>query len=346
MDRVPGIIERGVPGVKWISFLDQNGKRRKQKAGSFAAALEMLALVKAQVKSGKYVPPREERVWTFKRLADDAIKKKAIRLAALTIATDKIRLGKLHERIGHIRYDRLTPEKIDEVLGQLKASGLKDSTCNRYRSFISSVFTHGIAIGRCASNPCAKVKRFREMAGRTRFLKDDEEAKLKRELTDEQEAEVLLAMHTGMRRGEQWGLKWCDVDMEPDGKTGRAHVIGKTGPRDVRINKDAMLALLRLKEISGDQERVIPAANKAKAAQRDWRTWFAAACKRSGVRGFVWHDLRHTFASRLVMNGADLVAVMEFMGHSDLKMTQRYAHLSRDHKARMIEKTAAPKARR
>jgi integrase len=339
-----GVIERGgVKGIWWISFLDQNGVRRKEKIGMHEAAAEMLRIRRAEVKSGRYVPKREERVWSFKRLADDAIKKKAIRLAALTISTDTSRLGRLYERIGQIRYDRFTKERIDAVLGELKAAGRKDSTCNRYRSFISSVYTHAIDTGRMATNPCAKVKRFPEKIGRTRFLSDEEEKRLKRELTDEQEAEVLLAMHTGMRRGEQWGLKWCDVNLDSD--PGLAHVTGKTGPRDVRINKEAMLALLRLKEISGDQERVIPAANKEKAAQRDWRTWFGTACKRAGVRGFVWHDLRHTFASRLVMNGADLVAVKDFMGHSDIKMTMRYAHLSKDHKARMIEKTAAPKAR-
>jgi integrase len=156
---------------------------------------------------------------------------------------------------------------------------------------------------------------------------------------------VLLAMHSGMRRGEQWGLKWRDVDLDSDGKYGIAHVTGKTGPRDVRINKDAMLALLRLKEISGEKERVIPAANAKKSAQRDWRTFFQSACKRAGVRGFVWHDLRHTFASRLVMNGVDIPTVMDFMGHKDIKMTMRYAHLSKDHKARMVEKTASPKPR-
>lgn len=346
MDKVPGIIERGGSGVKWISFLDQNGKRHKEKVGTFSAALEMLNLRRTQVRSGKYVPPREERVWSFKRLADDAIRKKAIRLAALTISTDKIRLGKLHQRIGHIRYDRLTPEKIDTVLGALKASGLKDSTCNRYRSFISSVFTHAVNTGRCAANPCEKVERFKEPVGRVRWLKEEEETKLRLEFSDEQEAEFLLAIHSGMRRGEQWGCRWRDVDLDSDGKSGRANVNGKTGPRVVRINKEAHAALLQLKEISGQDERVIPAANRKKPAKRDWRTWFASACKRAGVRGFVWHDLRHTFASRLVMNGVDIPTVMELMGHKDIKMTMRYAHLSKDHKARMAEKTSAPKVRR
>lgn len=345
MERVPGIIERGgVKGIWWISFLDQDGVRHKEKIGMHDAALEMLRIRHAEVKSGRYVPKREERVWTFRRLADDAIKKKAIRLAALTIATDKTRLGQLCRRIGDLRYDRFTPERIDAVLGELKASGLKNSTCNRYRSFISSVFSHAVSTGRMATNPCAKVKRFPERAGRTLFLSEEDEKKLKLELTDEQEAEVLLAMHTGMRRGEQWGLKWSDVDLDSD--PGWAHVTGKTGPGDVRINKEAMLALLRLKTICGDQERVIPAANKEKASQRDWRTWFGSACKKAGIRRFVWHDLRHTFASRLVMAGVPLPTVMEFMRHSDIKMTMRYAHLSKDHRTRMIEKTSAQKARR
>ena len=76
---------------------------------------------------------------------------------------------------------------------------------------------------------------------------------------------------------------------------------------------------------------------------RDWREWFEDAVETAKIPDFRFHDLRHTFASRLVMAGVDLRTVMELMGHSDISMTMRYAHLAPAHKQdavnRLVEKS-------
>ena len=72
----------------------------------------------------------------------------------------------------------------------------------------------------------------------------------------------------------------------------------------------------------------------------NFRKAFETACRKAGIENFRFHDLRHCFASYMVMSGEDILTVKELLGHRDLKMTQRYSHLSKDHKRRAVEKLA------
>ncbi len=76
-------------------------------------------------------------------------------------------------------------------------------------------------------------------------------------------------------------------------------------------------------------------------AYRDVRVGFRAALKRAKIENFRFHDLRHTFASRLLMRGVDLKTVQELLGHKDMRMTLRYAHLSADHKRAAVERLSS-----
>ena len=88
--------------------------------------------------------------------------------------------------------------------------------------------------------------------------------------------------------------------------------------------------------MSGDKTLVIPDANSG--AARDLRQWFRIACNEARVKDFRLHDLRHTFASRLVMAGADIRAVQELLGHASIVMTMKYSHLSSEHRQRAVSK--------
>lgn len=334
MAKIPGVFERPPnSGIHWVSYTDTVGMRRREKAGKLSAALDLLAARRLQVKKGEYIPPRQARAWTFKKVAEETIQRKALRLAALTIETDKIRLGKLIPLIGAVRFDRLTPERIEKVLAQLKEGGLSNSTLNRYRSFISSVFSHALKTNLVSMNPVARVGRYKENDSRLRWLRPDEETKLRRELIeDAHEWEFDLALHTGIRRGEQFMLRWKDVDLD----RGNLTVKGKTGRRHIVANDTAIAALKKLHGISGETEFVCPDNDGSR--QRDWRRWFHDAVKSAAIQNFHWHDLRHTFASRLVMAGVDIRTVQELLGHKSIVQTMRYAHLSSDHRKEAVAK--------
>jgi site-specific recombinase XerD len=342
MEKIRGIFERPAgSGVYWISYFDAEGKRRREKAGKLSAALDLLAERRLQVKKGEYIPPRQTRSWTFRQLAEQAIKRKSLRLTSSTVSTDTGRLGKLLPHIGSMRFDRIMPEKIEQVLAALKESGLTDSTLNRYRTFMSSVFSYAVKIGLMSANPVARVGRYKENDSRLRWLQDEEEERVRKAfVADSHEWEFDLALHTGMRRGEQFWLRWKDVDLE----RGNLTVKGKTGRRHLMANETAIRALRKLHVLSGEKEFVCP--DNDGTAKRDWRTWLFDAVKEAGVEDFHWHDLRHTFASRLVMKGVDIRTVQELLGHKSIVQTMKYAHLAQDHRrvavAKMNVEAAVP----
>lgn len=333
MAKIPGIFERPPrSGTWWVSYIDADGDRHREKAGRRTQAMDLVARRRMEVRDGRFIPPTKGARLTFRELGIAALAQKKMRLAPLSYITDCRRLQKLLPYIGNVPADRLTPDRIDETLAQLLRSPVSKSTANRYHSLISSIFKLAVSAGRIAVNPASKVKRYRENESRLRWMTDKEEATVREYLTKEHAAEFNLALHTGMRRGEQYGLKWKDVDLE----RGILTVRGKTGRRHVIANSTAIAALRVLQKYTGDSEFV--STSHDGTPQRDWRRWFERALKKAGIKDFRFHDIRHTFASRLVMRGVDIRTVQELLGHKSIVITMRYSHLSPDHRQAAVEK--------
>jgi integrase len=175
--------------------------------------------------------------------------------------------------------------------------------------------------------------------GRLRYLDTDEIGRLLDACRQSRNrvlaAVVVLALHTGMRKGEILGLEWERVDLS----SARIRLLQtKSGePRGVPINRAVYDVLIALEpDPVRRQGRCFPAGNDRRGSQI--RTAFEAALVRAGITGFRFHDLRHTAASHLVMRGASLKDVQEILGHSDLRMTNRYAHLSPAHLRGAVER--------
>ena len=138
---------------------------------------------------------------------------------------------------------------------------------------------------------------------------------------------VVLALHTRMRKGEILGLEWERVDLSTARITLFQTKSGK--PRGIPIGRAVSEALIALEpDAERRRGRLFPSGNDRRGSQI--RTAFEAALTRAGIVACRFHDLRHTAASHLVMRGASLQDVKEVLGHSDLRMTLRYAHLSPD----------------
>jgi integrase len=234
----------------------------------------------------------------------------------------------------------ITPQEIERKLNALAEEGLKPATINRYRALLSLVFSLAVRNRKMASNPVRQVKRRKENNERVRFLDEAEESILRgniRELCPECEAEFDLALHTGMRRGEQYRLRWQDVDLKNDILTIARSKHGEA--RRIQVNSVARRALLKLREQSDGVGYICPGFQGPRS--RDWRRWFEDVVAAARIANLHWHDLRHTFASRLVMAGVPLRAVQVLLGHRRIETTLRYSHLAEGHLREAVERLTA-----
>jgi integrase len=142
---------------------------------------------------------------------------------------------------------------------------------------------------------------------------------------------VETAILTGMRRGEILSLKWDQI-------RGGFIYLEKTKTNESRQIpvSDALEALFKdIRQKDGLRyEHVF--TFRGKPIERDLHVGFNAAVKRAGLVGFRFHDLRHTFASQMVLNGGSLKAVQEILGHKSMTMTLRYAHLTGESKRKAV----------
>jgi len=245
-------------------------------------------------------------------------------------------------------------------------SGISKVTVNRDISALKGVISKAVEWEIIPYNPLAKVKPLKiQSLGRVRYLTTHEEDTLKQKLADRDKKIisergsgnewrrirgrellpdlvgckyadhltpiVLLGLNTGLRKGELFSLDWSDINL----KTKTLTVQGKTSKsgetRYMPLNTDAINILKQWRGQSIKSEFVFPAkgGKRLNNIQTSWEN----VIKDSKIKNFRFHDLRHSFASKLVMKGAPLNTVRELLGHGDLKTTLRYAHLAPDHKA-------------
>ena len=248
-------------------------------------------------------------------------------------------------RLGHTALSNLSRALIVESRNILKAKSLSKATVNRYLASLSPVLTESVKEwGWMQSNPCLDVKRYKESDGRTRFLSDDERAALLdacNQFRDYPEIKiiVLIAITTGMRRGEIRGLRWRDVDF----KRRRFTIVNtKNGDtRSVPLVDPAYTELMswaKVRPLDDNAPVFAGHSERTKDHPLDFDKLWQDVRKLSGIEDFRFHDLRHTAASYLAMNGAGLREIGDILGHKTMAMVQRYSHLTDDHKHKTVER--------
>jgi site-specific recombinase XerD len=300
-------------------------------------AIDLYRKRKTEALQGKKLPEKLRRATvTFADISRDALA-----YSEAHKRTNRDDLQRMERMLGWFRdrsSDSLTPQEIERHFEEcIEEEGWAPSTVNHYRSLLSLTYRLAIRNGKASSNPARATRHRREDNSRVRYLSADEEDKLRAVVGAkwaEHVPEFDLALHAGLRLSEMYGLDWQDVDLARRlllvrrGKNGEA--------RYARLNSVALGALAVLRQRGDGTGRVI--RNCAGEQLCGPRYWFEKALKEAGVEGFHWHDLRHTFASRLAMAGVGLRAIQDALSHKSIAMTVRYSHLSPDFLLDLVEK--------
>ncbi len=279
------------------------------------------------IREHRYFKTAQGRSHTVRELLDRYEQQVLPRLSDGSSRTTHLNYWRIN--VGHLVLADLTSDIIadhrDLLSQQSTHQGLRrsPSTVNRYLATLS----HALSTARkewrwMGHNPFNGVSKLKEPPHRIRFLSDDEREALLASCKNSRVSYlypiVLVALSTGMRRGEITHLRWRDLDLNRGAAT-----LTNTKNREARFVPLTGAALDQLKKLSKirriDSDLVFP--GKDGKHPIDFKEAWATAVTDAGVEDFRFHDLRHTFGSWLVMSGVDLATAQELMGHKTISMT-------------------------
>lgn len=240
----------------------------------------------------------------------------------------------LKPHFGKLDLREITPLDIETYRAKRLKAGVRKSTTNREMALLKKMFHLAADWGYCTENPVAKVKLFPERDNlKERVLSAEEEARLLAHCPPHLAPIVVFALNTGMRRGEILGLRWDQVDASA---TSVRVTRTKSGRDRIVPLNDAATGVIEAQRRKRFGNYVFP-STKGGEFMRSVAHSFARACRMAGIMGLRFHDLRHTFATRLIRKGADIITVQDLLGHHAVTVTQRYTHSGADEKRRAVE---------
>jgi len=267
----------------------------------------------------------------------------------------------------------ITPFMVERWRGAYLKRGRKPSTANRVLQALKACLARAVAWHFLDQHPLTGFKLARvDAIGRLRYLSSDEERRLRAALDARDEKRraarlhhndwcrarglpvwplygtytdllmplVILLLHTGLRFGEASALAWGDVDLVGALLTVRGDTSKSAKTRYLPLNTTVLDTMKAWKPEHVDAGAfVFPGKDGARLTdiKTSWKHLLTTV-QGAPIVGFRVHDLRHTFASKLVQAGVDLNTVRELLGHADIKMTLRYSHLAPEHRAAAVAK--------
>ena len=297
------------------------------------------------IRDGKYFPIQNARRHTVQQLVTKFVQD-ILEKGTKRYSTQKNHLKWWETEIGHMTLDKVTSLVISECRDKLSHEAIsngqkrKPATVNRYLGTFSTAISTAVREwGWLEKNPMinGRVRKKIEPLGRVRFLSDDERKHLLKACKDSGNnllfPIVITALSTGMRLGELMTLDWADVDLKK-GWIVLEHTKNNER-RGVPLQGAALECLKELSKVRRINTKLIFPNRRGDGPAEFRRSWLKAL-EEAKIQDFKFHDLRHSAASYLAMNGATLLEIADILGHRTLEMVKRYSHLADDHKAKVV----------
>ncbi|MHC4521848.1 MAG: tyrosine-type recombinase/integrase [Planctomycetota bacterium] len=325
-----GLYQRGKGKTWYIRYKKANGiiRRESAKTTSKKEAQAFLEKRRTQVREGTLPDTSPAKRYTFNELANEYLADGDVQALKSFNKERRYRVNQLMAKFGNLALADFNTK----IVKRFKTERLKvnkAATVNRTLALLKHMFKEGVEyemVSEEVFNKVRKVKLVKENNRRLRYLSQEECKELIDACSPHLKPIVITALNAGMRLGEILNLKWEQVDLKhgfillSDTKNGER--------REIPINYTLRATL---EAMPHGPESLYVFTNKDGNPFKSVSTSFPAACYKAGIKDFRFHDLRHTFASQLVMSDVSIQKVMKLLGHKTLTMTLRYAHLAPSH---------------
>jgi len=326
----------------------KNAKPLRESFPTLTQAKNWVRKVESSILDGKRVPDNKARKYTISDLIEQYIRLYLSKFPS-RLRDQSSHLKWWKENYGNKTLIEITPALLTEVKEDLlnevtfRKKNRSSATVNRYFSSLGRAFALACQEWQWINeNPFQRVSKLKESGGRTRFLSREELHSLleccKQNKNTNLYGMVLIAASMGLRFGETANLQWKHIDFENGFVT-----LEKTKNGDSRAVPlpDQLATYLKHLDYSKHPDAFLfPSKDPSRRHPPSMiRKAFQNALKMVGIENFKYHDLRHTCASHLAMNGATQGELMEILGHRSPTMTRRYAHFSKEHISRILQKT-------
>ena len=318
-----------------VDFFDKGRRKRMIIGPNKKKAEEVLAKIRSDIVEEKYFDIKKNKKMEFGEMAKRYMDShSSINNSPSTFRLNPYLIRNLSRYFGGKYLYEIRELDIEQYKKNRLESEVKHTTVNRELNLLRSILSKAKAWG-IIKTELPKIRSFKVDNARVRYLEELEAEKLVQTCQEPLRSIVLVALNTGLRRSEMLNLKWQDINFTERFITVRETKSKKN--RHIPMNQQAFDVLHAIfRHTLGDY--VFPGDEPGSHLSESYVThWFGKTVKEAEIKDFHIHDLRHTFASWLVMGGVDLKTIQELLGHKTYQMTLKYAHLSPEHRQSAVD---------